>query len=371
MRKFMPIALIGPAVCITVSCLEGADIAIYDCLNPVLEHLNAQGYQDPCCLDKTRPCHPDTPAPPKAPECDGNCKPFGSPPDWYPTPVLLWHGSPTAPFPGCPWDGMTSGRLGRDPIVPNTCPQCTCGEPACLLPDGLIVSSAPGCISGPFTAFPADPEKSCSNKASFEANQLQSIALPLPTVSPCTASMVPVPKYHDGDNWSTNALVCYSNGGGLCEDIHNQACVPAAPPGFLHCVQNRTQGKLDTECPSGYPNKHVYYEEIDYEAACTPCDCSPPDNSLCVAQVTAYSGEACTSDSMFLNVVLSSSSSPPPCYSPVQPNTPLKGLREKWINNAPGHCDPIPSVPSGIAKGLEASAWEFCCADPDVPDTGP
>jgi hypothetical protein len=86
--------------------------------------------------------------------------------------------------------------------------------------------------------------------------------------------------------------------------------------------------------------------------------------------VTAYKADTCTSNDMFLTVIVNPSPGPPPCYT-VQPNTALKGLTEAWIINQPGKCDPVQSMPNGSVKALEASAWEFCCADPDSPDPGP
>src|SRR6185503_18466602 len=83
-----------------------------------------------------------------------------------PTPILLWHGSHSEPIPACPSNAMATGSLlGRDPIPPNTCPLCECGDPACVLPQGLIADGTAGCgMAGPFTPFPAEPDGSCSNK---------------------------------------------------------------------------------------------------------------------------------------------------------------------------------------------------------------
>lgn len=139
-RNFRWFVLLA-AACLP-SCIEGADIALYTCPNPVVGHLDAHGYSDPCCKDTTNPC-PDggTPGPSR---CDGDCMPLVDAAHWIPTPVLLWYGSGLGPIPTCPDDAHAPATLGADPITPNTCPLCTCGEPSCVLPQGVIAERLPG-----------------------------------------------------------------------------------------------------------------------------------------------------------------------------------------------------------------------------------
>jgi len=299
-------------------------------------------------------------------KCDGQCMPFPPPDVWEQTPVLVWHGPSSGPIPGCPT--KATARIGRDPIPPLSCPLCECGGPACVLSDGLIADGSPSCgPPGPFLPFPPESEGLCSNRASFEPNAIQSVAVLPPTVSKCVGTMAPVAEDIAPMVWNTIALVCFGEGVGPCDDPHNETCVPSAPPGFRHCIKGGTLGQVNAACPAQYPNRHVYYNGIDWQGACTACECSPPVGSDCKAELVAYSGEACTSDSMFLDVEVELSPGPPPCY-PVPPNTGLRGLIETWIVNQPGKCDPRHSVPTGVVKGLDATALELCCADPDFPD---
>lgn len=353
------------------SCVQNGEIDIYTCESPVFDHKDGRGDPDPCC--RRSQC-PDNNGLLPCAGPDAVCMPLGSVLDWVPIPVLVWHGSNVDPlfgsFPGCPANASATGWMGREPIVPKECPACICSDPICILPQGLIADAAPACsMPGPFTPFPAEADGSCSTKVSIEPNQLQSLGILPPTVSACVGSLAPVtvPREAQLGNWRTIAIVCNGVAPGDCSDSSNNVCVPSAPPGFMQCLKNNTKGAKDIQCPPGYPNKHVYYESVDYQASCTPCQCAPPDSSVCQAKVTAYTSSACTANSAFLDVTVNPSPSAPLCYT-VQPNTGLKGLTTAWLVNEPGTCEPMPSKPNGTAEVLDSSAWEFCCADPDIPD---
>lgn len=351
---FTAIIVAGSAL----SCLDPGSISAVDCDDPNFDHSRFKAGHDPCGVeDAGNPL-----------ACAGECVPPGPPPDWMETPVNLWHGPRTATIPTCPEDPLgMKPPLGRDPLPLNSCPLCKCSDPTCVLPHSLIADADLSCSGGPFTPFPADPLKSCSNKASLDANTFKSIAIEPPTVSPCKGSMAVVPAYAVHDHWNTVAVVCNGARGGICSDPENTTCTVTTPPGFVKCIQRDTQGSTDSECPPGYPVKHVYYNQIDYDTSCTPCDCSPPYDSVCKAEVAAYSSNSCTAASNFLDVTVVPSPGPPPCYA-VQPNTALRGMTETWVDSTPGKCDPLLSVPIGKTKPLEASAWEFCCSDTDFPD---
>lgn len=355
-------------------CIEGGEIVFYEseCFdNPVIGHLDRNGDLDPCCRDQTIPCTDGGIPAPTPTRCDGECRPFAPVDDWISSPYLVWHGPRSGPIPDCPAGATDAAWLGRDPIPPFSCPLCECSDPACVLPDGLIAAPVVGCgLPGPFTPFPPETDGSCSHEASFEPNAVQSVAILPPTVTSCIGSMAPVPKAVTDGSWETVALVCFGKGVGSCDDPHNQACVPSAPPGFTQCVKGNTPGRTEAQCPPEYPNRHVYYRELDWQLSCSPCECSAPVGSICEAEVTAYKSDSCASDSMFLDVIVNPSPGPPPCYT-VQPNTALKGLTEAWVVNQPGKCEPVQSVPNGSVQVLDSSAWELCCADPDFPDPDP
>ena len=364
-RTLAAVSFAGLVACATEGCYEGGTLAYYSCADPHPGHLDAQGQPDPCC--KNGPC-PDANG---QLQCDGDCLPLGPSPDWLPDPVLLWHGSSFGPIPDCPAHATAPGRaIGRDPLLPATCPLCECSAPACVLPQGLIADGTAACgMPGPFTPFPPEDDGSCSNRASFEPNQIQSFAILPPTVTPCVGRPVevPVPRDIKLSNWNTTAIVCTGQGSGMCGDRHNRICSPHAPDGFMQCVKNATRGVRDAECPPGYPNKHVYYEKVDYQIACSRCKCSPPLGSVCTAEVTAYKSTACTVASTIVDAFVSLSPGPLLCVT-VQANTALKGLTEAWLVNEPGTCTAGQSVPTGAVQALESSAWEYCCADPDIPD---
>jgi hypothetical protein len=373
MRSFLlivSVAAVGLSACLLSSCLEGFDTAIFTCPHPDLGHLNFLGQLDPCCGDASNGCPQAGPPPPQASpaECDGSCLPVAPSGHWVQTPVLLWHGPGFSDMPVCPPEATAAFPLGRDPTSPGSCFSCECSDPSCVLPEGLIADGAAGCEQGPFTPFPAEADGSCSDKASIDPNQLQSIAILPPTVSKCVGTRVsaPVPRQINIREWNTVALVCNGAGAGGCPEPDKQYCFPSASSNFARCVEGRTVGHEDTPCPPGYPHHHVYYENHDTSVECTPCACSPPIGSVCTAAVTAYTNDACTDDgAIFKDFIVSQG--PPACVN-VQPNTGLKGLTEAWIQNQPGKCDPSTSVHTGKVAPLHASAHEYCCADPDFPD---
>lgn len=376
MRKLLPIAsvaVVGLSAGLLSSCLEGLDIAIYTCPNAELGHFNAFGHLDPCCGDPINGCpQASPPAPPTGPAaCDGSCLPVAPSSFWSQTPVLVWHGPIFSDIPACPLEAMTGVLFGRDPTSPGSCSSCECSDPSCVLPKGLIAHGAAGCAQGPSTNFPAEADGSCSDKASIDPNQLQSIAILPPTVSKCVGTRVSAPVPRDIEinitEWNTIALVCNGTGAGACPDPGNQYCFASASSDFARCVEGKTVGFEETSCPPGYPHHHVYYEKHDTAVECTPCKCSPPVGSVCTAAVAAYTNDACTDDgTIFKDFIIPQG--PPVCVTPVPADTGLKGLTEAWIKNQPGKCDPSPSTHTGEVAPLHARAHEYCCADPDFPD---
>jgi hypothetical protein len=339
------------------SCLEGADVALGDCPNPDFSHHNRAGDLDPCCIDKSAPC-------PAA--CGGTdiCVPLASGSiDYERTPVLVWDGDYDQMPTQCPDNAQAHVRLYRNPIAINICPLCTCGDPACVLPVGMIASSANANCTGPvFTNFDAKPDGSCNHPTTINPNDVVSLSIQPPTLTQCEPRQ-DIPKDATGDvTWRKAGLICTGLGNGVCPDPDNHACVPAPPAtplGFRLCVKATNKGDETSKCPDEYPNQISYYENADYKLACTDCACDPPAGSVCIAAVSAFTDALCQS-AVFQNYLVSNGPPPFPCAS-IQANVGLQGISEKWLVNEPGKCVPKDSMPTGKIDVDHSTAHTFCC----------
>ena len=264
----------------SASCLEGADIALGDCPNPDYGHLNRNGNLDPCCFDRSVPCHTDS-------ECDGKCMPTNVDPAWSRNPVLFWFGDFNATAPLCPESSEGHWEAYADPVSAGNCPACICSEPACVPPASVSASEAIGCDGPTIADLPIAADGSCSMSTSIPTNALKSLAVISPKLSPCTPSTVPiqVPIDLGRDTWNKRSKVCRGTGNSLCARPE-EVCSPSTAPlsGFMQCLENVRKGDEVTPCPDegkdhGYLKKFVVYEHIDWDVACTLCTCGAPVGS--------------------------------------------------------------------------------------------
>jgi hypothetical protein len=354
-RLLGTLAILGGTV---ASCLEGADVGLGDCPNPVIDHKNAAGELDPCCVDKSVPCHAEA-------ECDGECMPTNANLNWGKVPNLFWYGDVDQAPSGCPDPTESYWEGHAEPISVGECPGCVCSDPACVPPASVIASDMLGCNGPKFTGFPVVPNGSCSNSTTIQPNELKSLAILSPTVSACTTSTAPVvvPKGFIPDIWRKRGIVCTGTGNGTCS-ARGDVCVPstAPPSGFMQCIENTARGDELTPCPDegkerGYKRKFVIYDEIDNKIACTPCQCGAPVGSVCTASVSAYQDKSCVTP-IFENYVIFSGN--PQCV-PVGPNLPLQGVTSEWITNQPGKCTPDGGKVTGNVDVDHATARALCC----------
>jgi hypothetical protein len=364
----MTFAVASPFTFVVASCgVEGPDIAIYTCpdrANPVLGHLDSAGYLDPCCMDPKSPCPGDGKG---VPQCGGKdiCVDLTKGPGseaYERKPRLLWYGD-AGQMPQCPENAQASTPFYRDPLAVNTCPLCKCGDPACVLPAGMIASSANADCTGPaFTNFDAKPDGSCNHPATIPPNDVRSLSIQPPTVTACEPKQ-DIPKdVSKHVTWGKEGLLCVGLGNGVCPDPDNQDCVPAppeTPAGFRLCVMATDKSEETRPCPDVYPNKIIFYTDVDYDLVCTACACDPPAGSVCVAAVSAFTDEFCQS-AIFQNYLVSNGPPPYPCAS-IQANVGLQGISEKWLINQPGQCTPKHSVPTGKLELDHSTARTFCC----------
>jgi hypothetical protein len=295
-------------------------------------------------------------------QCDGECVPGVNRLKWS-GPLLVWVGDPAEAPAACPANAPHYAELHAGPISSDECHACICGDPACVLPEGLIASDAAGCMGPTFTPFPIASDGSCRMGPPVESSNLQSLALLPPTVSSCEPSLDLKSPPGGQTQWGKTAIVCDGEGYGKCDREHK--CAPKAPSGFMQCVFNDTEGD-DVTCPDPYTLKITLYEHIDEAVVCTPCTCSSPLGSDCTAVISAYQDTICTSSSaLFENYLVSQSG---PLCATIVPNMALQSASSKWITNQPGVCMPDGGKPTGKVAVDHATAYTFCCQEEEEHD---
>ena len=101
-------------------------------------------------------------------DCLGQCEPL-APAGWTEHPSLLWIGPPDKAPTECPPRAPSKYYKGfADLNAPIDCDACTCGDPACVLPSGLVASDSPLCQGPMFTPFeaPSNWDGSCTSPGS-------------------------------------------------------------------------------------------------------------------------------------------------------------------------------------------------------------
>ena len=315
---------------------------------------------DPVRLELSS-CGTANPGPscPQQETCAGQCVPI--PPYGWELPGLLWFG-PELEAPACPVErAPVMGYEGHaDPIDSPECPVCTCEPPTgeCELPSSITAYTEPACAGATTYDFSApDPwDGTCNSDITISAAQSPKsvrIAQLTLTESGCKPPEPPPPR-GEATSWKTFARACRGYGFSPCLDP-GMLCVPTAEPppqGFLQCIYQ----KGDLECPPGYPEKHVFYDDISDTRKCSECSCGAPEGGACVATVSvfhdgacgAWRGEAvmdsyipkCVTLDDALGDALGSKQATPPVYEP-------------------GWCKPIGGEVLGSAAVVGPST--FCC----------
>jgi hypothetical protein len=287
--------------------------------------------------------------------CPGQCVP-SPPPEWS-LPVLLWSG-PELEAPACP-AGILQYEGHADPIDPPKCPVCSCEPPTgeCELPTYLIASTqtcagdGPGPILYDFSGFDLDPTI-CNTDNPVPAI-LGTRSLTVGPVGMTETGCKPVatlPPRSGATRWKTFARAC--NFGVSACSIPGVICVPTAepPPGFSQCIHQSGQH----ECPSDYPDRRVFYNEISDSRHCSECTCGVPKGGVCTAPLRMYQDASC------MMVVTGGSYSLTETCCDIPAGTDLLS-KKVWTAPIyePGACEPIGGEPIGSVDLNGPST--FCC----------
>lgn len=164
----------------------------------------------------------------------------------------------------------------------------------------------------------------------------------------------PLPPKGDDSSWRTFARACRGFGFSPCLDP-GMLCVPTAEPppqGFSQCIFQK--GEL--ECPAGYPNRHVFYDDIEDSRRCSACWCGPPEGGVCSSNVSLFLDASCSAPqtTAFLD------SLSPQCLSPLGGLGTALGSKEATSPvYTPGSCEPMGGEPLGSVELTGPST--FCC----------
>ncbi|MCC6554986.1 MAG: hypothetical protein IT372_18590 [Polyangiaceae bacterium] len=294
--------------------------------------------------------------------CPGQCVPL--PPVDFDGPMLLWMGREME-APGCPDPAPKKvyvGHAGLD--ASNECPPCECTQPACELPSSLTASDLSVCPNdGPgatLTSFdaPSSWTGACTSPTTVPASQLGSVTIPPVTVRPCEpVQEVPLSQ---PATWGQLAYACAGEAIPNVCATPGETCLPSAeppPPGFRQCVLYSRDG--DTDCPADFPEKHVFYRDVEDTRSCTACECTPTAAASCAASISIYEQPGC--NQLILNAMVGMGGPPPSCHI-VQPGTQLGSMQATMLPNEPGSCVASGGVATGEAKPLDART--FCCQPP-------
>lgn len=295
---------------------------------------------------------------------------FTSPAGWF-GPYLLWFG-PNGQEPQCPYGGPNGDAyIGYDDLVaPLACEACACGLPtgSCALPSVFTASSStcatdgPGSLHFPFTA-PDAWDGVCDNTTQVSAGEAKSLTIAPLTVTDGTCQVLdpPVPGLTSkpvASSWDTFARACH--GQALRCNDPDATCLPTPDPAFRVCVYQEG----DNACPKvgNWPEKHVFYNDVEDRRECTECTCGPPQGSMCTALLSVYENSASTCEGpLVFNQLSISSESPGPCHDISPSGKPMGSKSATPPTYIPGTCASIPGLPveGRIATKIEPST--LCC----------
>jgi hypothetical protein len=215
-------------------------------------------------------------------------------------PALLWAG-PEIMAPDCPSGSeSTPSYEGYADWFAPECGSCACEQPTgqCEMSQEMTLSTAT--CAGSYnemvrSAAGFDLDLDVCNtengvEAAFGAHSVQLYPVKIVETGCKPVEIPPTPKVGSAV-WGTFARACESTAPEPCLDS-NPYCVPFTepPPEFSSCIHRA--GEHD--CPSAYPEKRVFHDDVGEAPACSACSCGPPVGSVCEAYLMMYKDASCT-----------------------------------------------------------------------------
>jgi hypothetical protein len=322
--------------------------------------------------DKAGDCFPDggnglEPASMKCEDRGGQCVEMGTA-DFRERAVLVWIGE-EGEEPSCPERADSEFYRGYSDIgVYLPCQACSCGPATCALPNALEVTSSSFCQGANPTVYsaPAGWDGSCASPSALPTGSFVSIKLAAPTVSGCepigdplpgSPSFAPHPASFSGGINRKSVVACQGSAEGKCESA-GDLCLPSTeppPPEFRQCVQYTlpVDEANPPQCPEAFPERFVFYGDIEGKVECSPCECGEPVGAKCEATMSVFQDPACGT---LLHTSLATAGL---CIDFGAPNVGLGSMAAQWTANDPGTCEAKGGEPVGQVKGLDPRV--FCC----------
>jgi hypothetical protein len=243
----------------------------------------------------------------------GTCVP--KMPEGWLWPATLYEGFDIGMEP-CPegtttWDGIAEPS-------PLGCAECACSTPKsiCGLSPQWTISSR-GCAdfdNGVKSNFdpPPDWDGSCNNEKSLPGGKLcgaegycaKSITISPPKLEQIDTSCTPAvkeqdeptaPKLYNGQSLPPVGRVCIdketSTDLPTCGVDDKNLCVSIPGKGPA-CITREG----DFSCPEGWPQRHIFYKDIDDNRSCSECSCGPVEGASCKRKYTLYTDSTCTTE---------------------------------------------------------------------------
>ncbi len=320
-----------------------------------LDHVGPDGQPDPCHLQD----------PPEAVDrCTG-----GEFVHWqvgWEEPIWLWFGAEEQ-APDCP-QGSTTYEGHADLVAPSACEACTCEPPtgACALPS-MIAASTATCsafASGALSSFdpPAAWDGTCDGAIQLPGGAAHALMIDALTMTETGCASGPtIPAKVISWYWQTFARAC--DGEGWVPSLFRRSiCIPdthPAPPGFHLCTVRQGEHDCPALTDNVFTERHVFFDGVDDQRACSACSCGPPMGSLCTATISTYKGADSTCSGPLVDQVTISSASPK-CIDIQPPGQSLGSKSAGAVTYTAGTCQPTGGHPNGLsAAGTDP--FTFCC----------
>lgn len=304
-------------------------------------------------------------------------------PEGWMGPATLHHGWDIE-IPACPEDSIMMEGYGEPP--PPTCFECGCSTPksVCGLSPEWTISSR-GCddfnagVKWDFSPSP-DWDGTCNGEKALPEGKLcgtegfcaKSISIAPPKVEQIDKSCapfvkepeeMPVPKLHNNalsggpdvpigrvciDKQAADLPTCGVNSENVCVEIPlNMACVAR---------------EGDHACPEGWPQKNLYYQNIDDQRVCSECSCGPVEGASCTRKYQIFTDGMCTPSAEYAALTYEDSTLPK-CFL-INPGMSVGSKAVELVENVLGACAPSGGQPIGDVK-LE-KPFTVCCVATDM-----
>lgn len=185
------------------------------------------------------------------------------------------------------------GVLRNSLSVPSSTCDCTCGTPTGSCDPDVGVegfSDSQSCTSSVGGGDIHPP--TCFNLGTLSRKIIA------PSIESSCASGTVTP-YLSTPTWGLNHVACAPVAGLPCADS-GDSCVPQPASPFSSEICVMRSGSV--ACPSGFPNRTVYYEDYNDTRSCpSSCTCTK-SGGYCSVPITGYSGSGCTGSNQSINV---------------------------------------------------------------------